>query len=70
MADTQNEPIQSGSDDADRQQKIDGILDQVRSDVQLGNSGDAEQLLRERLADAGLSLDEAEFARIRGTLDS
>jgi hypothetical protein len=70
MADTQKEPIQPGSDDASRQQKIEGILDQVRSDARLGNAGDTDQLLRERLADAGLSLDEGELARIRGTLES
>jgi hypothetical protein len=70
MADFQNEPIEEGSLDAADEEKIDGIVEQVRSDLRLGHAHDPEQSLRQRLFEAGMSVDEAEFERIRDTLES
>jgi hypothetical protein len=52
--DTQNEPIEEGSDDASRAQKIDGVVEQVRGDLGLGHVDDVRVMVRQRLEDAGL----------------
>jgi hypothetical protein len=70
MAEFQSEPIEDGSEDASRDAKVDGIVDQVKSDAQLGNVDDIDRVLRERLDEAGISVDDAEFDRIRGTLET
>ena len=62
MVDTQDSPIEDGSDDALEGEQIAGIVTQVRGDVAIGNEGDVEQLLRERLRDAGITVTESEFA--------
>lgn len=59
-----NTPIERGSDDADRAAKIAGILEQTRADELMGHTGDVGQALDQRLADAGISLDDDERDRL------
>ncbi|MFE5670296.1 hypothetical protein ACFQ58_01675 [Agromyces sp. NPDC056523] len=64
MADTsgtQDAPIEEGATEATRAEQIRGILDQVRADVRLGHAHDEAALLRQRLADAGIAVSEAEL---------
>jgi len=61
---TQDEPTMDGSMEAGRDEKIAGIVEQVRADLRLRPSEDGHPLLRQRLTDAGLELDDAEIARI------
>jgi hypothetical protein len=60
---TQDEPIMDGSLDAGRDEKVRGIVEQVSYDVRL-NDDDTEVLLRQRLADSAIVLDDAEIARL------
>ncbi|MFF1878126.1 hypothetical protein [Leifsonia sp. NPDC058230] len=61
---TQNEPIMDGSADASRDAKVQGIVEQLTADMQLRPQEDGERLLRERLTDAGIELDDAEIHRL------
>lgn len=56
-----NEPVEDGSRDAGQGERIDGIVEQVRQDRALGNSGDDQAMLRQRLGDAGIRVSEAEL---------
>lgn len=53
-----------GSTEADDSAKLAGIVAQVRADLQLLPLEDSEKLLRQRLADAGISVDDQEISRI------
>jgi len=53
-----------GSLEADRDQKIRGIVDQVSADASLVGNDDTELLLRQRLTDSAIVLDDAEVARL------
>jgi len=64
MVDTQNSPIEDGANDALESEQIDGIVGQVRGDVAIGNEGDVEQLLRERLRDAKISVTDEQFSEL------
>ena len=64
MVDTQNSPIEDGANDANETEQIDGIVGQVRGDIAVGNEGDVEQLLRERLRDAQITVSEAQFSEL------
>jgi hypothetical protein len=61
---TQDGPVQSGSDDANDTERIDGLVDQIRSDRALGTGQDSERELRDRLVEIGVTVDDAEFAAI------
>jgi hypothetical protein len=61
---TQDEPIMDGSTEAEDDQKVRGIVDQLAADLQLRPQEDSERLLRQRLDDAGIVLDDAEISRI------
>ena len=50
----QNEPIEEGSDDASRSQKLEGVVAQVRGDLDLGHGDDVRVMVRQRLEAAGL----------------
>jgi hypothetical protein len=67
---TQNTPIEDGHDDASDDSRLAGLVAQVRADYLLGTSTDAAGMLRTRLRDAGIELDDAEFdglvARVTG----
>ena len=53
-----------GSTDAGADVKVAGIVEQLRADMQLRPQEDSERLLRQRLDDAGIVLDDAEISRI------
>lgn len=53
-----------GSTEAGTDVKVAGIVEQMRADMQLRPREDSEKLLRQRLADAGIQLDDAEISRI------
>jgi hypothetical protein len=61
---TQDEPVMDGSNEAGSQAKVAGIVEQMRGDMQLRPREDSEKLLRQRLSDAGIELDDAEISRI------
>ncbi|MGH1547791.1 hypothetical protein ACRAWB_00855 [Leifsonia poae] len=61
---TQDEPIMHGSTEATDESKVAGIVEQVRADVQLRRQEDAEQLLRQRLGEAGLQVSDEEISRL------
>ena len=53
-----------GSTEAGDDVKVAGIVEQLRADMQLRPQEDSERLLRQRLDDAGIVLDDAEISRI------
>lgn len=53
-----------GSTDASSEAKLAGLVEQVRADMQLLPLEDSERLLRERLDEVGLVVDDAEISRI------
>ncbi len=57
-----------GSTEATHEDRLAGVVQQVRADLQLRPEEDREELLRQRLTDVGIELDDAEFARIVGEL--
>ncbi|MGN6425593.1 hypothetical protein [uncultured Leifsonia sp.] len=61
---TQDEPVMDGSTEAGDDVKVAGIVEQLRADMQLRPQEDSERLLRQRLEDAGIVLDDAEISRI------
>jgi len=61
MSDTQDTPIEAGSTAATHTDRLAGILAQVRADLQLGHSTDARELLAQRLGDASIELNDADF---------
>ncbi|MBC7760264.1 MAG: hypothetical protein H7201_00395 [Candidatus Saccharibacteria bacterium] len=63
-----NEPVQEGSADATRDQKIAGLASQVAADITLRPQEDLLTQLRVRLFDAGITVDEAELIAIAGTI--
>jgi hypothetical protein len=63
MSDTQDEPMQDGNH-ATNDEKVQGIIGQVRADVGLGNVDDPRTLLQQRLSDAGLELPDDEFESV------
>ena len=63
-------PVEHSSGDADRHARIEGIIEQVRQDLVLGNAEDARSELRQRLGDAGIQVDEVEFATLAGRVSA
>ena len=53
-----------GSTEAGRGEKIAGIVEQMRADMQLLPLEDSERALRQRLDDAGIQLSDEEISRI------
>lgn len=67
---TQDEPVMNGSDDAGTGAKVAGIVEQMRADMQRLPREDSEKVLRQRLDDAGIQLDDAEISRIAADVQS
>ncbi|MFF2052826.1 hypothetical protein ACFVU2_14585 [Leifsonia sp. NPDC058194] len=67
---TQDEPVMDGSNEAGTAEKVAGIVEQIRADMQLRPREDSEKVLRQRLEDAGLHLDDAEISRIAAEVQS
>lgn len=63
-----SEPVQDGSGDATRDDKIAGLLQQVAADVALRPGEDALGLLTLRLADAGIEMDQNEIEELAANL--
>lgn len=59
----QDAPVEDGATEATRSDQIRGILVQVREDVKMGHGHDEEALLRQRLAEAGISVSDDEIER-------
>lgn len=71
MRETQDGPIQDGSEDATNQQRLDGIVEQVRSDIREGHAHEsAEQLLRQRVRETGVEVSDERLAEIARSLSS
>lgn len=66
--DTPTEPIEDGHDDADVGEKIAGILEQTRQDLAQQQLEDVDDVLRQRLADAGITVTDDEFAKLASQL--
>ena len=66
--DDQGTPIEDGSDDASKSEKLAGLVEQMRQDVAAGNVTDVEDALRQRLDDTGIDLDEQEFAALLASI--
>ncbi|MET4782949.1 hypothetical protein [Glaciihabitans sp. UYNi722] len=64
MANTQNEPVQDGHNDASVGDKVQGIVNQIAGDVALRPEENIDRLLRARLADAGIELDDEEITAL------
>ena len=56
MSDTER-----GHNTATDKEKIDGIVDQMRGDISQGNVSDVPDALRQRLADAQITVSDSEF---------
>ena len=54
----------NGSTEASTDEKVRGLVDQMSADLQRLPHEDSERLLRQRLQDAGITLDDAEISRI------
>lgn len=59
-----NQPIEDGHDDATDSARIDGIVEQTKADVGQGHTDDFEGTLRQRLAEAGITVNDEELQRI------
>lgn len=59
-----NESVEDGGGDASEGARVDGIVEQVRRDLELGNADDASAVLRERLDQAGIRYSDAELAAL------
>ncbi|WP_403021108.1 hypothetical protein [Salinibacterium sp. GXW1014] len=71
MRETQDGPIQDGSDDATNEQRLDGIIEQVRSDIREGHTHEpAEQMLRQRVRETGVEVSDERIAEIARGLSS
>jgi len=62
----QDEPVEDGSMDATHDEKLEGIVEQTKQDVAIGSipGGDLRDVLMQRIADAGLTVDEESLARL------
>ena len=56
------------SDAANDTDKIDGIIEQTKGDIDQGNVSDIPDALRQRLADAGITVTEKEFDELLARL--
>jgi hypothetical protein len=56
-----NEPVMDGSEQAPVDERISGILLQVKADVAAGSRDTVEQLLRQRFAEAQIDLSDSEI---------
>jgi hypothetical protein len=63
-----NEPVQDGSNDATREQKIAGLARQLAADLVLHPEQNLLTDLVQRLSDAGITVDEDELMAIAGTI--
>ena len=66
--DTQDAPIQDGSDEATNSEKIAGLAQQMRGDAAAGYVDDLRAMARQRLEEAQLPTDEATVDQVVGLI--
>ncbi|WP_168627796.1 MULTISPECIES: hypothetical protein [unclassified Cryobacterium] len=54
-------PEQEGALDATVNEKVDGLVEQIRADIASGDAEDAASILSQRLGDSGIQVTEEEF---------
>ena len=64
--DTQDAPIEDGSDDAGLDVKIAGMAEQMRGDAEAGHVDDLRAVARQRLEEANLPTDDATVEAVVG----
>jgi hypothetical protein len=62
--DVRGEPVQEGALEATDDERIAGIVEQVRGDITRGTEGDPVRLLRQRLDDAGVAVSDEQFEEL------
>jgi hypothetical protein len=67
--DTQDAPIEDGHDEATDDQRLDGVIQQVRGDVALGNVDNVREMVRQRLAEAGMPATENDVDAVMSAVD-
>jgi hypothetical protein len=67
--DTQDAPIQDGSDDASNDDKIAGIAEQMRADAAAGAVDDLRSMARQRLEEANMPADDATVDAVVATVE-
>jgi flagellar motility protein MotE (MotC chaperone) len=68
--DEQDTPIEAGHDDASKADKLAGLVEQMRQDAAAGSITDVDDALRQRIDDAGINLDDEEFATVLAAIRS
>lgn len=66
--DTQDAPIEEGSDDATERERIAGIAQQMQADTAAGAVDDLRTMVRQRLEEAQLPADDATVDSIVATV--
>ena len=61
-----NEPVEDGSTESTTTARIDGIVEQTRADLAAGHVADLVDALRQRLADAGISVTDEQLHALAG----
>lgn len=64
----QARPIEDGALDASAEQKIAGIVDQTRQDLQQGHARSARELLAQRFEQSGVPVSDSRIAELAATL--
>jgi hypothetical protein len=59
-----HDPVEDGALEATDDERIAGIVEQVRADLEIGTQYDAAGLLHQRLDDAAVVVTEDQFARL------
>ena len=62
--DTQDAPIEDGSNEAGIDDKIAGVAQQMRGDAELGHVDELRSMARQRLEEASLPTDDATVDRV------
>ncbi len=62
--DTQDAPIEDGSNEAGTDAKIAGVAQQMRGDAELGHVDELRSMARQRLEEASLPTDDATVDRV------
>jgi len=68
--DGRHDPVQDGAREATDDERIAGIVDQVRADILLGTQSDVISLLRQRLDDAAVVVTDDQFARLLAQINA
>lgn len=67
---TQDSPVEDGSDDATIEEKLRGLVAQIRRDFHIGVSPDPEEDLRRRLGDSGIEISDDEFEKLLADINA